>query len=102
MNGVLAVAAGAFVGGCLRFQLSRLSTDNCPAGTLIANTLACLILGAVSDIGYLFLAVGLAGALSTMSTFIKELASMRLAPALAYAFLTMACGVVAFHIPALF
>ncbi len=83
---MLAVGAGGFVGSALRYGLSlvgqRLSITF-PHGTLWANVLGCLLLGAVmalaseteilSPSARLFWATGLCGGFTTMSTFIYEM-----------------------------
>lgn len=71
---VLLVAAGGALGGIGRYLLSRL-----PRGTLIANTFACLLLGLSMRFDAtqaLLLGAGIAGALSTWSTFAGELADL--------------------------
>lgn len=89
----IASLASVFVGGALggmaRYLLSRLRW-----GTLIANTLACLLLGWAPS--SLLLGAGIAGALSTWSTLAKELGTLitqrRWAQALGYFALTLALG----------
>lgn len=97
----LAVAFGGAVGGAARWRLSRMGPYR---GTLVANTLACGVLGVLSqadlpDVWLLFCATGLAGALSTWSTLARELGELFRANkhtrALAYVLLTLACGVLA-------
>lgn len=71
---VLLVAAGGALGGVGRYLLSHL-----PRGTLIANTIACLLLGLSTRFDAtqaLLLGAGIAGALSTWSTFAGELADL--------------------------
>lgn len=82
---MLAVGAGGFIGSILRYGLSltgqRFSVAF-PHGTLWANLLGCLTLGAVmalaaetevlSPTARLFWATGLCGGFTTMSTFIYE------------------------------
>lgn len=73
------VAAGAFVGGILRWALARLLPAR--RGTLAANTLACLLAGVVigSELPALetaLLITGFCGALSTWSTLAKELGEL--------------------------
>ena len=83
---MLAVGAGGFVGSVLRYGFSlagqRVSVAF-PHGTLWANLLGCLLLGAVmavaaeteilSPSARLFWATGLCGGFTTMSTFMYEL-----------------------------
>lgn len=88
MNGILpilAVGAGGFIGSILRYLLSlvgqRLSFTF-PHGTLWANLLGCLTLGVVTALATetesispstrLFLATGICGGFTTMSTFTYE------------------------------
>lgn len=84
-----AVGAGGFVGSVLRYGLSlagqRLSVSF-PYGTLWANLLGCLLLGAVTALAAeteilspsarLFWATGLCGGFTTMSTFMYELSRL--------------------------
>lgn len=83
---ILMVGAGGFVGSALRYGLSlagqRFSVTF-PHGTLWANLLGCLLLGALmalaaeteilSPSARLFWATGLCGGFTTMSTFIYEM-----------------------------
>jgi fluoride exporter len=83
---MLAVGTGGFVGSVLRYGLSlagqRFSVTF-PHGTLWANLLGCLVLGAVAAVvaqteilspsARLFWATGLCGGFTTMSTFIYEM-----------------------------
>jgi CrcB protein len=83
---MLAVGTGGFVGSTLRYGLSlagqRFSVTF-PHGTLWANLLGCLVLGAVAALAAeteiltpsarLFWATGLCGGFTTMSTFIYEM-----------------------------
>ena len=83
---MLAVGAGGFAGSVLRYGLGlagqRFSVTF-PHGTLWANLLGCLLLGAVmalaaeteilSPAARLFWATGLCGGFTTMSTFIYEM-----------------------------
>lgn len=84
-SSVLFVGAGGFVGSTLRYLLSLFGTRysiTFPHGTLWANLLGCLALGALSGITMhshaispntrLFLATGLCGGFTTMSTFTHE------------------------------
>ena len=83
---MLAVGAGGFAGSVLRYGFSlagqRLSVTF-PHGTLWANLLGCLLLGAVMALAAetqilspgarLFWATGLCGGFTMMSTFIYEM-----------------------------
>lgn len=83
---MLAVGAGGFAGSVLRYGLSlagqRVSVTF-PHGTLWANLIGCLVLGAVMALAEeaeilspsmrLFWATGLCGGFTTMSTFMYEL-----------------------------
>ena len=83
---MVAVGAGGFVGSILRYGFSlagqRFSVAF-PYGTLWANLLGCLLLGAImavaaeteilSPSARLFWATGLCGGFTTMSTFMYEM-----------------------------
>jgi len=82
---ILAVGAGGFIGSVLRYLLSLVGqriSITFPHGTLWANFLGCLFLGAitaaatetqsVSPATRLFLATGLCGGFTTMSSFTYE------------------------------
>ncbi|WP_245532350.1 FluC/FEX family fluoride channel [Corynebacterium caspium] len=77
------MSAGAFLGGSARYLLSLKPGGH--LGTLLANALACLVLGYLSryflvhpptTLLYQFGAVGFAGALSTWSTLANELGKL--------------------------
>ena len=82
----LAVGVGGFVGSVLRYSLSLIG-QRCsvtfPHGTLWANLLGCLVIGAVTALAAktevlsptmrLLLATGLCGGFTTMSTFAYEM-----------------------------
>ena len=73
----LAVALGGAVGALLRWALARWSaTARFPWGTLVANVLGSLLLGgvaaALSGWAQVLLATGVAGALTTYSSFALE------------------------------
>lgn len=73
------VAAGAFLGGVLRWALTRLLPAR--RGTLTANTLACLVAGivigsALPVLETALLVTGFCGALSTWSTLARELGEL--------------------------
>ncbi|WP_313286640.1 fluoride efflux transporter FluC [Corynebacterium vitaeruminis] len=76
---ILAIALGGFLGGILRYLLSK----TLPAlwGTFAANAAACLLLGyasaaSLSPAVTALLGTGIAGALSTWSTLAKELGGL--------------------------
>ncbi|MEX3517008.1 CrcB family protein [Corynebacterium camporealensis] len=82
---LLGLLLGGFVGGVLRYLLSRLLPGS--PGTFAANMLGCLALGltmgflhltqtASADLVYATAAAGLAGGLSTWSTLARELGDM--------------------------
>lgn len=78
----LAVFLGGGLGSCCRYLLSLLIVvDDFPLGTLLANGLACFILGvlagyllrnSMADHWKLLLGTGFCGGFSTFSTFSKE------------------------------
>ncbi len=86
IRNLLLVGFGSFVGGGLRYLLSRLIqnyTENAfPLGTFIVNLLGCFLIGvfyALFEHGSLlnsnyrlFLTVGLCGGFTTFSTFMNE------------------------------
>jgi len=107
----LAVGAGGALGSLGRYGLSLWGASlgtRIPYGTLAANALGCLLMGAVMQVVVvrssmpeawrLFLAVGLLGGLTTFSTFSYE--SVALArqghpgPALLYVLGSLAVGLV--------
>ena len=81
------VGLGGFIGAALRY-LAAVSTAgysvNIPYGTLISNGLGCFVIGivaalvadadSVSTNARLFLATGVCGGFTTMSSFVYELA----------------------------
>ena len=80
------VGAGGFIGSVLRYGLSLLlqrQSMSFPHGTLWANLLGCLLIGGISTLAgetellspqsRLFLATGICGGFTTMSTFTYEL-----------------------------
>jgi CrcB protein len=83
--GFAAIAAGAVLGAWLRFALGALfnrTLDSLPLGTLLANLLGGLMIGAavawlarhpeLSPLWRLFAVTGFLGALTTFSTFSVE------------------------------
>ncbi len=86
LQAVFIVALGGACGAILRYGLSLLTrswSDWLPWGTLLSNAGGCLLLGIVTALAlewsilpgpwFLFLATGLCGGFTTMSTFIFEL-----------------------------
>jgi CrcB protein len=84
---VLLVGGGGALGSILRYGLSLLAqrySVTFPHGTLWANLLGCLVIGVVTTLATntsavtpamrLFLATGICGGFTTMSSFIYELA----------------------------
>ncbi len=82
----LVVGVGGFIGSVLRYALSLLGlrvSITFPHGTLWANLMGCLVLGAVTALSAktevlsptmrLLLATGLCGGFTTMSTFTYEM-----------------------------
>lgn len=81
---LLAVGLGGFVGSVGRWGIGlgmKQVLPDLPAGTLVANVLAGLVIGLVTGLGLvrplpdrarLFFATGLCGGLSTFSTFSLE------------------------------
>ena len=94
------VFTGGVLGGMARYGLTRL-IDNARAATFAANTVACTIAGlaATAPIAWqIGLGAGFAGALSTWSTFSRELSDMITAgkrqQALRYALRTAVLGII--------
>ena len=95
------VFAGGVLGGMARYGLTRM-IENARAATFAANTVACTIAGfaATAPIAWqIALGAGFAGALSTWSTFARELGDLITAgqhrQALRYALRTAVLGIVA-------
>lgn len=86
MKNIILIGCGSFVGGVLRYLLSRWiqlqHSSSIPWGTLIVNILGCLMLGVlsalfskyvnVSEHWRLALTIGLCGGFTTYSTFAHE------------------------------
>ncbi len=86
---VLAISIGSIIGALLRYGLSlgmNALNPHIPVGTLTANLVAAFIVGAaityfssspgISPAWRLFIITGLAGGLSTFSTFSAELLTL--------------------------
>ncbi|WP_313235452.1 fluoride efflux transporter FluC [Sporosarcina ureae] len=75
----IAVGCGGFIGALLRFEVSaKLNRKRLPYGTLLVNSIGSFfigwIIGSNLSLGWtLFLATGVAGALTTYSTLMKEI-----------------------------
>ncbi len=84
MNGILFVGLGGFLGAIFRFILSNImqSSTKFPYGTLGVNVIGSFVLSfvtysadkalALPESSRLFIAVGMLGAFTTMSTFSLE------------------------------
>lgn len=86
MKEILLVGAGSFVGGSLRYFVSKLiqqyAEGGFPLGTMAVNVIGCLIIGLLSGLNWpggimspaskLFLTTGLCGGFTTFSTFMNE------------------------------
>ncbi|PIC74975.1 CrcB family protein [Sporosarcina sp. P17b] len=76
---LIAVSCGGFIGALLRFEISsKLNRDRLPYGTLLVNSVGSFFIGWIigSNLSYgwtLFWATGVAGALTTYSTLMKEI-----------------------------
>ncbi|WKD57096.1 Putative fluoride ion transporter CrcB [Corynebacterium capitovis DSM 44611] len=102
MNAVVvsaAVFAGGFAGGVTRWALSLFNRGALHTGTLAANVVGSMVLGAAASLpGILpvLVGTGFAGALSTLSTLARELGHLirdgHWARAAAYATLTAVLG----------
>lgn len=84
---LLYVGAGGFIGAVLRYLASVATAGfslTIPYGTLLSNGLGCFVIGAfaalaaeteaVSPAARLFIATGICGGFTTMSSFVYELA----------------------------
>jgi fluoride exporter len=109
----LLVVLGGMVGAPARYLVDVRVTarlgSGFPFGTLVANAVACLLLGLVAGLGlaadspvYVLLGTGVAGAMSTYSTFAFE--TVRLAEegrarrATAYSVVSLAIGLSALQL----
>ncbi len=89
MKLLLAIGAGSFIGGVLRYLLSNLihtkSLTHFPVGTLTVNIIGCFIIGVIfgftekanlNQEWRLFLATGIVGGFTTFSAFSIETIAM--------------------------
>lgn len=85
MNTILAVGAGSFIGGVLRYLISQFiqlkSSTSFPFGTLGVNILGCFLIGivftlssrgSISQEWKFFIATGILGGFTTFSAFASE------------------------------
>jgi fluoride exporter len=107
----LLVVLGGMVGAPLRYLVDVRTTSRLgpgfPFGTLAANAVACVLLGGVAGLGlaaddepaYVLLGTGVAGAMSTYSTFAFETVRLaeegRAGRAAAYAVVSPVVGLAA-------
>jgi CrcB protein len=87
---LLIIGAGSFVGGVLRYLVSRFVQDSVlstfPYGTFLVNVLGCFLIGllfglsekgdVLSNEWRIFLTIGFCGGFTTFSTFAGESFSM--------------------------
>lgn len=86
LKSLLIIGTGSFVGGVVRYLLSRVIQNNIisvfPYGTFVVNVLGCFIIGLVYAFANkgniinaewrMFLTVGFCGGFTTFSTFANE------------------------------
>jgi len=111
---VIYVGIGGFIGAVMRYLASLMTAGwsvVIPYGTLISNVLGCFIIGLVAGLAAdteafspnvrLFLATGVCGGFTTMSSFVYELAqylrSDELLMAAVYFGLTLAGSILMFY-----
>lgn len=109
MKEILIVGAGSFVGGALRYAVSKwmaaCTVAGWPWGTFAVNVAGCLIIGILSGSHWpggglsaqtkLLLTTGFCGGFTTFSTFMNESRLMMRAGETATAFLYVAGSIVA-------
>ncbi len=112
MKILLAIGAGSFIGGILRYLVSEAMRQRFaspfPYGTFLVNIIGCLLIGValglmergnISGEWKLFMAVGLLGGFTTFSTFSLETITLirdgQVYAALTYVFLSIALGLIA-------
>lgn len=107
MKILLAIGAGSFIGGVLRYLVSLLITSRSitqfPFGTLTVNLLGCLLIGVVYGLAgkgsltsewRLFLATGVLGGFTTFSAFSLETVELLKQGNLLYAFAYVLASIV--------
>lgn len=111
---VMYVGVGGFIGAIMRYLISLATAGwslGIPYGTLISNGLGCFVIGIVAALtsdtevlspnARLFLATGICGGFTTMSSFVYELAqyvrSDQMLMAAAYLGLTLAGSILMFY-----
>lgn len=112
---LLMIGAGSFVGGILRYLLSKAIQTNVaggfPWGTLAVNVAGCFAIGLLygifdrscllNDNMRLFLTVGICGGFTTFSTFVHEgyilIGERSFAVFLVYAVLSLFLGMIAVY-----
>ncbi|RAU82610.1 fluoride efflux transporter CrcB [Pontibacter arcticus] len=107
MKILLAIGAGSFIGGVLRYLVSLLITSRSitqfPVGTLTVNLLGCLLIGVVYGLAgkgtltsewRLFLATGVLGGFTTFSAFSLETVDLLKQGNLLYAFAYVLASIV--------
>ena len=97
---VLLVALGAAVGAPTRFALGKVLDGRFHTGTLIANTVASLVLGfcvgqGIDASSYALVATGFCGGLSTYSSFAVQARDQGARLGAAYVVVTIALGLAA-------
>lgn len=113
VRSILIVGSGCFVGGAMRYLVSRLVSSSgyahdFPLATFIANIAGCLLMGLfsgfmamrITDEGWkLFLTVGICGGFTSFSTFSNEIGKLLTGGqpllALGYVLGSLVAGVVA-------
>lgn len=100
MTDLILVAIGGALGAVARWGLSLLGEGRVPWPTLVANVAGSLLLGAVVASGprwaVTFLGAGVAGALTTYSTFALETVALPRGRAAAYVVGSLALGIAGF------
>lgn len=83
LSDVVAIGIGGFAGAIIRYLVSKQLNTNSyiPYGTFLVNMIGCLLIGFVAGLELsrtltFLLGSGLAGALTTFSTWLKEIVGM--------------------------